>query len=159
MYLFVLSGFYRVKLFYFIQPTILSFSIISFFLFFRLITCPRCSSRHPTPLFPHFPITSPYFTQKPPPIMGHHSKTPHFYPPKPPKPPFSLKKPPKPPIFSDFPYFFIKNSGFYRHLTPAALIPYFSLFSLIFSKSSNSRLFPTFPQFLDQKPTKTLLFH
>ena len=40
-------------------------------------------------------------------------------------------------------------------MTPAALIPYFSLFSPIFRKSSNSRLFPTFSPFHDQNPTKT----
>ena len=41
---------------------------------------------------------------------------------------------------------------------PAALIPYFFLFSPIFRKSSNSRLFPTFSQFLDRKPPKTSCF-
>ena len=39
------------------------------------------------------------------------------------------------------------------------MIPYFSLFFPIFRKSSNSRLFPTFPQFLDQNPTKTPFFN
>ena len=101
----------------------------------------------PTP-FPAFPRQTPLFIQKPSPIKVNPSKyplfspkiikNPTFYPPKPPKLTFSLKKPSNPPIFSDFPYFFIQNSGFSSHLTPAALIPYFSLFFPIFRKSSKS---------------------
>ena len=87
------------------------------------------------------------------------SENPTFPPLAPRKPHFSLKKPPKTPLFSDFSYFFIKNSGFQGHFTPAALIPYFSLFFPIFRKSSNSRLFPTFPRFIDQKPMKTPFFN
>ena len=122
-----------------------------------------------TPLFPHFPSNPPIFPknhhqlgeilQKPPLFYPKIIKNPTFYPSKPRKPTFSLKKPLKPPIFSNFPSFFIRNSGFYRHLTPAALIPYLSLFFPIFQKSSNSRLFPTFSRFLDQNLTKTPFFH
>ena len=81
-----------------------------------LITCPRCSSRHSTPLFPHFPAKPSYFPQKPPPIRGNPSKNPPlfypkiiknptFYSPNPRKPLFPLKKPSKPlffPIFHTF---------------------------------------------------------
>ena len=131
------------------------FIYFSFFLFPYLSSL-QLQTLHT--LFPHFPVKPPYFTRKPHAIKGNPSKSPHFLPLNSRKPHFSLKKPPKPPIFSDFPYFFIQNSGFSSHLTPAALIPYFSLFFPIFRKSSNSRLFPTFPRFLDQKPTKPPIF-
>ena len=111
------------------------------------------------PILPENPTQLREILQNPPIFYPKTLQHPIFYPPKPRKPHFSLKKPHKSPIFSDFSYFFIKNPRFYRHLTPAALLPYFSLFSSIFRKSSNSRLFSCFSRFLDQKPMKTLFFH
>ena len=88
----------------------LPFSLYIYCLISLITTCPRCSSRHPTPLFPHFPGKPPYFIQKPPPSRGNPSKYSHFYtrkssktllfpPPQSPKPPSSLKKPLKPLFF------------------------------------------------------------
>ena len=52
------------NLFYFSNFHILFFTVFPYFLFLS-VTCPRCSSRHPIPSFPHFPGNPPYFTQKP----------------------------------------------------------------------------------------------
>ena len=113
-----------------------------------------------TPILPKNPRQLGEILQKTPPpfFIPKSSKILLFIPQTSENPIFPLKTS-QTPIFSNFWYFFIKNPGFYRHLTPAALIPYFSLISPIFQKSSNSRLFPTFSQFHDQNPTKTPFFH
>ena len=67
-------------------PTI----VCSLFSFYFITTCPRCSSRHCTPLSPHFHGKPPHFIQKPPTINGNPSKYPHFYTPNFPQPFSSL---------------------------------------------------------------------
>ena len=79
-----------------VLPYIL-FLTIYYFMYF-IFTCPRCSSRHPPPLFPHFPGKHPHFTRKPPKIKGNPSKNPPFLSQNHQKPYFLSPKPPKTPF-------------------------------------------------------------
>ena len=112
------------------------------FSYFLQTTCPRCSSRHSTPLFPHFPGKPPYFTQKPPLIKVNPSKYPPFPPQNPPKPYFLSPKTPKNPPFSlknpPNPYFFRFSILFH---------PKFRIFETFNAGRFNSLLFPIFPDF------------
>ena len=111
------------------------------FSYYFFPTCPRCSSRHPTPLFLHFPAKSPYFTQNPHQLRKILQNTP-FYPPKsskillfipqtPENPFFPLKNPANPYFFRFFIFFHQKSR----------------IFSSFNTGCFNSLLFPIFPDF------------